>query len=359
MTEEQAAKLMAQLGNSTQRQETSNKGEVSQSPPTSQAVPTMSVPASNGAGSSQQSLRQRMLNEQRNPTQHSQVVLEQTSDYRPTTQQVTPMPRPTPTSTQPVQEQTPINQPQQDSTPKAGVPLKYKLMGAGGVLVAVVAIAGMFIFSKNKTPDESQSIDESLDDLEWLDPINQEVYLYTPEEITELRAAGYTGTEIEDYQSREVPAEELIQQAEEARDAWIQEAVAPLYDTASDEYKKTISETWLSLPQRTDMEEWQDNVCSYYEVDQNLDYEKIGVYGNQLFIKIYLDDYEHDDWFFLNITTEEWNKLKQAGNIQVHYTYETRFVTDENGNKSESFDSIYIASASITFTNSGTLPGIP
>ena len=220
----------------------------------------------------------------------------------------------------------------------------------------VFVIAAIVILGSGKK-EETNTPDESLEDLEWLDPVNQETFLYSPEEITNLRAAGYTGDEIESYQSQQTPAEDLIKQAEAERDAWVQEAIAPLYDTASDEYKHYVSQTWLTLPQRTDMADWT-MIGAEYAVDQNLDYEKIDVYGNQMFIKVYLDDNAHESWFFLNVSPTEWNQLNDAGNIQVHYTYVTHLVGDDYMTATEDFDDIYITSATLQFTNSGQTPGM-
>ena len=233
-----------------------------------------------------------------------------------------------------------------------------KLIFIGVGILLIFGIAAIVILGSGKRDKTDDTVtDESLEDLEWLDPVNQETFLYTPEEITNLRAAGYTGDEIESYQSQQTPAEDLIKQAEAERDAWVQEAIAPLYDTASDEYKHYVSQTWLTLPQRTDMADWT-MIGAEYAVDQNLDYEKIDVYGNQMFIKVYLDDNAHESWFFLNVSPTEWNQLNDAGNIQVHYTYVTHLVGDDYMTATEDFDDIYITSATLQFTNSGQTPGM-
>lgn len=316
----------------------------------------------------QQAMRARMMAARGQQMQQTgqQVVLQQTESYQPTGQQVTQQAQPTgqqvtqqtqqtqqvqQNQTQP-QQTTMINTTQEGGGFKPGKKLIFVIVG----ILLVFVIAAIVILGSGKK-EETNTPDESLEDLEWLDPVNQETFLYSPEEITNLRAAGYTGDEIESYQSQQTPAEDLIKQAEAERDAWVQEAIAPLYDTASDEYKHYVSQTWLTLPQRTDMADWT-MIGAEYAVDQNLDYEKIDVYGNQMFIKVYLDDNAHESWFFLNVSPTEWNQLNDAGNIQVHYTYVTHLVGDDYMTATEDFDDIYITSATLQFTNSGQTPGM-
>lgn len=221
-------------------------------------------------------------------------------------------------------------------------------------IVIAVLLVGFFIVSylsksdgNAENPSESEVVDPFNDtNLEWIIPENQ--YEYTSDQIAQLRAAGYTGDEIEQHASTMTPFEDLIRQAEAARDAYIQDAIAPLYDTASDEYKHFISQTWLALEKRTDIYDWKITAMNYAK-RENLDYEKVGVYGNQLYIKVYLDDFNHDDWFYCLVTPEEWNKLNDAGNVIVNYTYATRVVGDDPMTYYEDTENFYIISASIEF----------
>lgn len=231
-----------------------------------------------------------------------------------------------------------------------GFSMSKPLVGVICLLIVAAIVMGLIMSSKGGkgevVEDTSDQIlsDEELfgDDIEWIIP--EETFSYGGNELVALRAAGYTGDEIEDAALAHIDAQELIKQAELERDAWIQEAIAPLYDATSQEYKDFISQTWLTLPSRNDTQEWE-SVAGYYTVRKNLDYEKVAVYGNQLFIKIYLDDAEHDDWFFLNITPIEYNKLKAVGNVIVEYTYCTRYVSTDEFTNVEDFENIFITSA--------------
>lgn len=336
------------------------QGDGQTPPPTPQPAPAQQPAQQTSQLTGQQAMRARMMAARGQQMQQTgqQVVLQQTESYQPAGQQPVQVTQQTQQATQQTQQ---VTQPQQttmiNTTQEGGgfKPGKKLIFVIVGILLVFV-IAAIVILGSGKKED-TNTPDESLEDLEWLDPVNQETFLYTPEEITNLRAAGYTGDEIESYQSQQTPAEDLIKQAEAERDAWVQEAIAPLYDTASDEYKHYVSQTWLTLPQRTDMADWT-MIGAEYAVDQNLDYEKIDVYGNQMFIKVYLDDNAHESWFFLNVSPTEWNQLNDAGNIQVHYTYVTHLVGDDYMTATEDFDDIYITSATLQFTNSGQTPGM-
>lgn len=353
MSEDQMDAIRQQLG----------QGGEQTPPPVQQSTQQASQPTG------QQAMRARMMASRGQQMQQAgqQVVLQQTESYQPagqqpaqqsqqpaqpTGQQVTQQTQQVQQNQAQPQQTTMINTTQEGGGFKPGKKLIFIIIG----ILLVFGIAAVVILGSGKK-EETDTPDESLDELEWLDPVNQETFLYSPEEITNLRAAGYTGDEIESYQSQQTPAEDLIKQAEAERDAWVQEAIAPLYDTASDEYKHYVSQTWLTLPQRTDMADWT-MIGAEYAVDQNLDYEKIDVYGNQMFIKVYLDDNAHESWFFLNVSPTEWNQLNDAGNIQVHYTYVTHLVGDDYMTATEDFDDIYITSATLQFTNSGQTPGM-
>lgn len=224
-----------------------------------------------------------------------------------------------------------------------------------GIVIAILLFVFFAYSYASKQAGESGEQDPTTDtnydpfadpNMEWVVPENQ--YTYTPEETAALRAAGYTGDEIEAAAAAMTPAGDLIKEAEAARDAYIQQAIAPLYDTASDEYKHFISQTWLALRERHDIETWGTTAMQYSE-RKNLDYEKIDTYGNQLYVKIYLDDFDHKDWFYCLVTPDEWKKLNDAGNIIVNYTYTTQYIGDDPLTSYEDMENYYIIDARIEF----------
>lgn len=321
-------------------------------------------------------LRQQMMQQNGQPQQTNPTVMQQGGSYNPAGQQPIPVQQPV-TSQQHVQQQvqqpTPMQQQQQVGQPandsvnsdgdkeKAKVSHKFILIGFG-LFVAVIII--MLVLSQlNKADNPTQGQDPSSSgpvdefgnpvgdgtggDLIFIEP-NESVVGYEFDQIENLRAAGYTGTEIEENEANGVPYEDLIKQAEDARQAWIDEAVAPLYDTASDEYKNSVRNTWLGLPQRTDVDDFQQ-VGSYYEETKNFDYEKVEPRGYQLYVKIYLDDTNHDNYFFLSVEPSEYLKLKESGNVVVTYRYTVPVVWNEEQQAFvENIDQIFIVDASLT-----------
>lgn len=219
------------------------------------------------------------------------------------------------------------------------------------IVFLVVAVAGVLLLVLSKKPagEEDPGVVDTPpveDDLVWIDPVVNAGSWYSADDIARLRQVGYTGDEIEVFAQNGEDVNAKIEEAEAIRDAWIQEAVAPLYDATSQEYKDFINQTWLTLPERKDMYDWTQ-VAGYYAEKKNLDYEKVTVYGQQLFIKIYLDDDAHSDWFFLNVTPEEWTKLKDHGNVICTYTYCTRYITTVDGFINEDYNNIYITDATL------------
>lgn len=323
-----------------------NMGESQEARPVTPTPTFDTTPPKPQRTGAQERLRQQREAEKRTGSTPGQVVLEQTDTYQPT-QNLNGQPAQPAQPTQappPIATETIINTTQtQGDKPTPNI----KLIGICAAVVVVVGVLCIIFLGGGRNQDDASTPTEpNLDELDWIDPVNQETFLYAPEQISGLRAAGYTGDEIEIYQAASTDYDELIKRAEAERDAWLQEAIAPLYDTASDEYKHYISQTWLTLPQRTDMAEWT-TLGAYYSERKNLDYEKIDVYGNQLFIKIFLDDNVHQDWFFLCVGPDEWNKLQDKGNVIVNYTYCTRLVGDDYLSAVEDTENIYITQASL------------
>ena len=209
---------------------------------------------------------------------------------------------------------------QDTNTPK----VSFKVIAIGGALALVLIILIVILSGLQRSTNPSDVLQEPSPSPDLIVPedVTIPVSNYTDEEVAQLRECGYSTSEMEDYFSLGIPAIDLINDAEAQRQAWIDEAIAPLYDTASDEYKENMSSTWIGLPARSDMEDWSME-GGYYEVTSNSDYEKVDVHGDQLFIKIYTDDENHESYFFHLCTPDEWLALKDRGNVIVTYQYVT------------------------------------
>ena len=244
-----------------------------------------------------------------------------------------------------------------DEDVKKGVNIKL-IVGVG---IAVLIVLAVFAVQMFKKPPVEEQVIQPLpeEELVFLDPItNYTPTGYTADEINTLRGAGLTGTEIESYQNQGVPYTTAYNITKEQFWAWQLAEQLPITDMTSDAFINEVSKTWLTLPERHDLEEWtEENIAYNYTITKNLDYEKVDVHGNQLFLKVYLDDNRHEKWFFLNVTPQEWMLLEERGNVVVEYSYTTHFKPYVNlFEAEEDLEDIFITAAKlniITDDNNG------
>lgn len=233
---------------------------------------------------------------------------------------------------------------------KSGPNIKVIIIGVALVLIAALVGIGMMTISSRKKKAEQEAEQQRiiaeqqalLEQQAAAQPVI--VFTYTDEEKRQLRACGYTGTEIEAFQSISTPAQELIDKAIAEQEKWAAQFVQPYFDTASNEYKENLYNTWLGLPERDDIPSFE-RYGFEHTITTNLDYVKVPIYGNQVFLKVYLDDRNHDDWFFLPIAPDRWLELGDLGNIVVTYNYIHPIIVDENGFESEDTSRMFIVSA--------------
>ena len=230
--------------------------------------------------------------------------------------------------------QKPVNKPKEKK--EKGSSGKFNLnspkvkFGLIGILVAV----GLFGLVTLTGGDSEGTGDEVIEptstptQTEYIPVPTSIPWMYTSAEIEKLREVGYTGTEIEQFNNNKVSFQMLYDTAVQKRDAWVQEAVAPLYDETSDEFKQKLNNTWLGLPENNVMDDWGITYGNY-TVRKNLDYEKVKPHGGQLYIKVYFaDKMDIGDYFFVNVTPDEWSKLRDKGNVIVSYRYVTQYKND-------------------------------
>ena len=185
-------------------------------------------------------------------------------------------------------------------------------------------------------------------------PSNWGATTYTDDEIIKLRNLGMTAEGINSLQQNKVPFDYVYYTYLEQYYAWQLDNQLPILDTASPDFKEYIDDTWLSLNKRLDVDGWtSDYIANTYQDKRNFDYEKVEPYGNQLFLKIYLDADEHTTFFLLNISPDEWNQLDDKGNVVVDYTYVTHYLPAENVlDQVEDMDNIFITSAQLDIIES-------
>ena len=286
--------------------------------------------------SSQQALRERLMN-QNNAQQQQQQAMQQRE--------------------QQVSRQIVNNEIDEETKPAVNPKIVI------GVAVACVAVLGFIIFQfagKSKEPVQEEVAfnndvvipvveEEPQEELAFSSSV-----AYTAEQQQQLQAAGATQEQIGEWMGSGVPFNYVYFTLKEQQYAFSLENSLPTYDMASDQYKDIIGDTWMSLPKRTDVEEWIPDYQAYtYEEKQNFDYEKVEPYGNQLFLKVYLDASTHSSWFFLCITPEEWNQLDDEGNVVVNYTYATHYKPyTDLFSAEEDTENIFITSATLDIIES-------
>ena len=295
--------------------------------------------------SSQQTLRDRMLNESRNsmPDEDEEDDLESELEQEIIDEEV-------------------------EEENKPGINPKIIIIAAAAavVVVLILIISGI---SKKRAAAEAARLEEEQrlaaeaaameqtvveEPEDTLQPSNWGALIYTDDEIINLRNAGLTQDAITRFQNDGVPYDYVYFTYLEQYYAWQLNNQLPILDTASPEFEDIIDDTWLTLEKRTDTYGWTSKyIASTYEEKQNFDYEKVEPYGNQLFLKIYLDAMDHDSFFLLNISPDDWNKLDDKGNVVVSYTYVTHYLPAENDlDRVEDLDHIFITSAQLDIIES-------
>lgn len=202
----------------------------------------------------------------------------------------------------------------------SGPKIPKKALIAGGVVLAVGLIAvGIFAFmSREAKPSEEDLPEISID----IDAIEQELSSYTEDEIRGLRAAGYTGDEIEKYQESFVSVEELMVSARKLQQEFMQESYVELRDgvmnSASEDYKNLLNMTWLG-GNVVEVGPLEGKTIYDYQTEQlraNVNYVKIPSRGYQTMLKL---DFPDGEVFFMNIHPTRYYVLAEKGNIVISY----------------------------------------
>lgn len=137
---------------------------------------------------------------------------------------------------------------------------------------------------------------------------------YSLDELKVLRKWGYTAAEIEAAQRDGITPQGLVKQAKKDREDAQKEALMAVFDTASPEYQRLYNMTWLSGDSIDLSGVNPDAVYNTLQHTENVDYEKCGAQGTQLFIKLYLDDGTNA---FMTVTPGRYVTLADSGNIVV------------------------------------------
>jgi hypothetical protein len=181
------------------------------------------------------------------------------------------------------------------------------IMSMLGIIILII-MGIIFIPELIKEPEDTGA--------EFLEDLDITTYKYSLEEKSLMRIAGYTADEIERYEIEERDPYELIKEVEIKRKEQYETDIKPLFDSASDEYKFLMNNTWVGgkdiLP---DVITTKDSNYNKSYGTYNCDYRKIPAKGSQLFLKLYI--VELNSTVFMSITPERYSELNETGNIVV------------------------------------------
>jgi hypothetical protein len=207
------------------------------------------------------------------------------------------------------------------------VPKKAVIIG-GVVIVAIILIAILQGVVGREPATEPPDTGIAVDGDGWAVPI----FGYDTSEKEELRALGYTGTEIENYEAQGMSAEILIAEAKLKHKSYLKDLYIELQDgmniPSSPQFEELKNLTWLGgTPYVFDVdttESWRTS-NSTTEIVQ---YTKIPARGLQLFVKLVT---EEGDVLFMQVPPNRYAELKDNGGMVISYTtvtYDDRvFVT--------------------------------
>lgn len=193
--------------------------------------------------------------------------------------------------------------------------LDFKKVGifiVAAILLVLIIYGSTSMFKKF---NESKGADFLLE----LENGSDYTFKYTSIERETLRINGYTADDIERFEVEERDPDQLVRLAEQQRKELYDREVKPYLDGASDEYKSLEKMTWVGLDTMSpEVLNGNHNYERRYGT-YNCNYTKVPNKGSQLFIKIYI--FEFNTEIFMTVTSERYLSLIESGNIVIDIEY--------------------------------------
>ena len=197
-----------------------------------------------------------------------------------------------------------------EETSSKKIPPKMLAIGGGIILAGLIVSGGYSLFHAN-TAKVSKAVTSVVTSKPTPPP-------YTPAQLDQLRANGYTATEIENYQKGGMSPDFLVKKATDSRQALLQSTYDELkknaQTTGSPEYQQLISMTWMAGNPVTVSD--PSGKFTTTRIKDNIRYVKIPPHGNQLMLKLTLTD---GTTSFYATTPQRWVQLKDNGNMIITY----------------------------------------
>lgn len=194
------------------------------------------------------------------------------------------------------------------------IPKKALYAAIAVVFIGIIAIAIYSSFGREPVKiadpivEDTSEVDNLIDDLS-----------FSKEEIAQLRAAGYTGDEIEEAEIVGYDFQSMVEQAEIERTKYLSELYLELSDKTQDstsrEFKELTEKTWLGGKPRV-VSSPDNDIYNTFISTGIFDYIKLPARGTQLFIRLTMDD---GQYIFMTIHPSRWVQLKDSGNMVVNY----------------------------------------
>ena len=213
-----------------------------------------------------------------------------------------------------------------------------------GVILGLAALVSAAVFFVNSSKTDDNMVEETtettaeevdgeiefdengfivLDDESTVE--DDSSFHYSSEDIQKLREAGYTNTEIEDFEEMAVEnVDNLIAEIKEQKKKSILEIyrgfMRDAQNSGNEEYLYALANTWLGLaPQEMDL---SGDVDDYYKDSCNADYWKLPLQGYQPMLKLrFTDKQDVERTVYMAVEPTTYANLRDSGNIVISYNF--------------------------------------
>ncbi len=145
---------------------------------------------------------------------------------------------------------------------------------------------------------------------------------YTEEQMKGLIMAGFKPEEIDSLAEAQVPYENAMYDINKAIQSYYFNKQKEVTNNDDSLYKYTNFGQW-----KTDLKFGKDSVEKTYK--DNVNFEKVPTYGLQVYLKLYLNPDNKNEFIIWNVDPVLYDSLKETGSLVIEYKYRFRENTDE------------------------------
>lgn len=202
------------------------------------------------------------------------------------------------------------------------------------IIIIIIAISLRDSSNKQEIIDSKEAPEEIQGEIQFdkngfiiTDDIVPEdnIFKYSVDEITRLREAGYTSTEIEEFEKMEVTnIDSLVSDIELQKRKSILDHyhvfLRNAQESGNEQYLYALANTWLGLaPQEVNA---SGEVDDYYKDSCNADYWKLPLQGYQPILKVkFVDKQDVERTVYMPVEPTTYVQLRESGNIVISYNF--------------------------------------